>query len=339
MIDIRSDTVTMPTDEMRKAMATAELGDDVYGDDPTINRLQKMAADITGKEAALFVPTGTMANQLAIMSHTKRGDDVICLRKSHIYEHECGAASILSGVTLNLVDSQDGILHGYHLHNQVRPDDVHCPPTTLVCTENALALGQAVSLKDMKDLFSVAKSYGLNVHMDGARLFNAAIALGTTSKEIVQYTDSVMFCLSKGLCAPVGSMLCGTKDFISKAIRGRKILGGGMRQAGVLAAAGIVALEKMIYRLQEDHDHAALLAKRIAEIPGVKVVNNGIQINMVFFTLDRTNDVIRMLPEKMREKSIQINPISDGSFRFVTHYGIHSTDIEYIASTLKSILS
>lgn len=339
ILDIRSDTVTLPTEEMRQAMAAAALGDDVYGEDPTVNRLQELAASLVGKEAALFVPSGTMGNQLAIMSHTRRGDDVLCLRKSHVYEHECGAASVLSGVTLNIADSVDGILHGDHIRRQVRPDDIHCPPTTLVCTENALALGQAVPLADARELYATAKEYGMAVHMDGARLFNAAAALGVSAMDIAQCADSVMFCLSKGLCAPVGSMLCGSKDFIGRALRWRKLLGGGMRQAGVLAAAGMIALEKMTARLREDHENAALLAKRLGEIPGVTLCQTGVQINMVFFTLQRPDAVLRALPGQMLEKSIRINPMSDGMFRFVTHWGIKAEDIAYIADTLGSLLA
>lgn len=338
MIDIRSDTVTQPTDEMRQAMAQAQVGDDVYGDDPTINRLQEIAAKMVGMEAALFVPTGTMGNQLAIMAHTRRGDDVLCLRRSHIFEHECGAAAVLSGVTLNLVDSGDGILHGHHVRQQRNPDDIHCPPTTLVCTENALATGQAVPLADARELYQTAKSLGLMVHMDGARLMNAAVALQASPADIAQYADSVMFCLSKGLAAPVGSMLCGTKEMIGRALRGRKLLGGGMRQAGILAAAGIVALEKMTGRLQEDHRHAALLAKRLASLPGITVQSQGIPINMVFWTLERPPEEILALPGKLLQKGIRISPAAGGVFRFVTHHGISEADILHIGDSLAEAL-
>lgn len=338
MIDIRSDTVTLPTAAMRNAMSIADVGDDVYGDDPTINHLQTLAAQIVGKEAALFVPTGTMGNQLAIMSHTKRGDDVICLRKSHVYEHECGASSILSGVMLNPVDSADGILHAEHIASHMRPDDIHCPPTTLVCTENALATGQAVPLDDAKELYDAAKQYGLNVHMDGARLFNAAAALEVNAKDIAQYADSVMFCLSKGLCSPVGSMLCGSKAFIARALRGRKILGGGMRQAGILAAAGIVSLREMIDRLQEDHQTAALLRDQLSAIHGVTVIQQGIPINMAFFKIDRDCSLLQTLPQKMKEHDIIMSPMDCGVFRFVTHYGISGDDIIHIVHTLKDLI-
>lgn len=338
MIDIRSDTVTLPTEKMRKAMSSAEVGDDVYGDDPSINRLQELAAQITGKEAALFVPSGTMGNQLAIMAHTKRGDDVVCLRKSHVYEHECGGASILSGVTLNLADSDDNILHGDHLRRQIRPDDIHCPPTTLVCTENALAVGQAVPLCDAKELYETAAAYGLSVHMDGARLFNAAAALGTTAEAIARYADSVMFCLSKGLCAPVGSMLCGTKPFILRALRWRKLLGGGMRQAGVLAAAGIVALEQMTDRLGEDHENAALLCESIAQIPGVTLIRQGIPINMVFFRLNKAQAVLDALPQRMLENGVCISPATDGVFRFVTHHGVTAAHVRQVAKAMVASL-
>lgn len=242
------------------------------------------------------------------------------------------------GVTLNVVDSEDGILHGHHIIGQIRPDDIHCPPTTLVCTENALATGQAVALEACRELYEAARKYGLNVHMDGARLFNAATALGVLPAEIAQYTDSVMFCLSKGLCAPIGSMLCGTKDFIARSLRGRKILGGGMRQVGCLAAAGIIALEKMTDRLWEDHNNAQLLAKRLGENPLIKVIQKGVQINMVFFKLDCSQETLLTLPEKMLEKDILMNPASDGKFRIVTHHGITAADVDYIADALSSIV-
>ncbi len=340
IIDIRSDTVTKPTEEMRLAMANAEVGDDVYGDDPTINRLQELAAEMVGKEAALFVPSGTMGNQLAIMTHTARGDDVVCLKESHVYQHECGAAALLSGVTLNLVDSSDGILRGDDLVRQMHDgEDIHCPPTTLVCTENALSTGRAVPLEETKGLFNAAKAAGLNVHMDGARIFNAATALGVSAKDIAQYTDSLMFCLSKGLCSPVGSLLCGTKEFIHKALRRRKILGGGMRQAGILAAAGILSLEKMTNRLSEDHDNAALLRTGLAKIPKVRLLDDGIQINMVFFELDMDPEFIETLPKKMLEKGFLINPVSGGQFRFVTHHDISAEDTRQLIKTFSDLVS
>lgn len=328
-IDLRSDTVTRPTEAMRAAMAAADVGDDVYGDDPTVNKLQELAAGMAGKEAALFVPTGTMANQLAVMAHTRRGDDVICLRRSHLYEHECGGAAMLSGATLNLVDSEDGILRGHHVLEQIHDNgDIHLPPTTLVATENALATGQVVPLADAKELYDTAKSKNLKVHMDGARLFNAATALGVSAADIAAYTDSVMFCLSKGLAAPIGSVLCGPKDFIERALRWRKLLGGGMRQAGVLAAPGILALTEMTKRLGEDHENAAYLSSRLNAAPNIALNAPGIRINMVFFRLDADRALIESLPARMKEKGVLINSEDQGEFRFVTHCDLSRADID-----------
>lgn len=337
VIDLRSDTVTKPTPEMRAAMAAAEVGDDVYGDDPTINRLQELAAEKLGKEAALFVPSGTMANQLAIMSHTRRGDDVICLRHSHVYQHEAGAAPLISGVTLNLVDSDDFMLHPGHITSHMRdPDDIHMPPTTLVCVENALAVGQAVPLELCQKTYEAAKQNGLTVHMDGARIFNAATALDVTAADIAQYTDSVMFCLSKGLCAPVGSMLAGTREFIDRATRNRKILGGALRQAGILAAAGIIGIQEMTKRLDEDHKNAALLADRLDGIDHVETIRHGIPINMVFFKIHMPKAFLDALPARMMAHGIDINPIELGEFRFVTHNDVAEEDVTYAAQCLAS---
>ncbi len=337
-IDLRSDTVTRPTPEMRAAMAQAPVGDDVYGDDPTVNRLQELAAHMLGKEAALFVPSGTMANQVAVMTHTRRGDDVICLRRCHINQHEVGAAGVLSGVTLNLVDTPDGILRGRDVAEYRRDDDIHCPPTTLVCTENALAIGKAVPLDDARELYIACRDAGLPVHMDGARIFNAAAALGVSAAEIAVCADSVMFCLSKGLCSPVGSLLCGTRDFIDRAARGRKMLGGGMRQAGILAAAGILSLEVMTKRLHEDHALAAYLADRFTALPGVTVVGGGIPINMVFFTVDAPVSRQKQLPDWMLEHGVLINPAELGEFRFVTHNDVTRADVDTVIDLLSDWL-
>lgn len=338
IIDIRSDTVTQPTQEMRRAMAEAPVGDDVYGDDPTVNRLEALAAQRVGKEAAMFVPSGTMGNQLAIMTHTRRGDDVICGRNSHVFVHEVGAAAVLSGVTLDPVDSRDDIIYPGLVERAVREDDIHCPPTTLLCVENALATGRAVPLDVARKVYATAKGRGLQVHMDGARLFNAAAALGCSAADIAACTDSVMFCLSKGLCAPVGSILAGTEEFIRRARKNRKILGGGMRQCGILAAAGIVALEKMTGRLAEDHENAAWLRERLAKIPGVQVKSDGIQINMVFFTLDYPDELVASLPGRFLERGVKINGVSGGEMRFVTNHDVTREDLAYAADCLEEFL-
>ena len=338
IIDIRSDTVTQPTPEMRQAMAKAPVGDDVYGDDPTVNRLEALAAELSGKEAALFLPSGTMGNQVSIMTHTRRGDDVVCGKNSHIFVHEVGAAALLSGVTLNTVESEDDIIHPHLLEKAIRETDIHTPPTTLLCIENALATGRVVPLETMEKVYATAKSHGLAVHMDGARLFNAAIALDVPATQITRYTDTVMFCLSKGLCAPVGSILAGSREFIGRARKNRKIMGGGMRQCGILAAAGIIALTDMTGKLATDHDNAAWLRERLAKIPGVHVKGDGIQINMVFFTIDCPREVADSLPEKFLAKGIKINGISAGEFRFVTNHDVTREDLVYVADCLEEFL-
>jgi len=334
-IDVRSDTVTQPTAEMREAMANADVGDDVYGDAPTINRLQELAARTLGKEAALFVPSGTMGNQICIMANTRRGDDVICLRRAHLYEHEGGAAALLSGVTFNVVDSGDGILRAEHVRSRVHEDDIHCPPTTLVCHENPLATGQAVPLDICRETYLAAKELGLTVHMDGARIFNAASALGVSAADIADCADTVMFCVSKGLCAPVGSLIAGSKDFIGRALRCRKLLGGGMRQAGILAAAGIIAIEKMSLRVGEDNANAARFADALEKIPHVSVNRPGIPINMVFFSVDLPRGFSRELPRRMLEHGILMNGPSDGVFRIVAHNGVTAEDMEFTARRLE----
>ena len=338
IIDIRSDTVTQPTPEMRQAMLEAQVGDDVYGDDPTMNRLEELAAQRVGKEAALFVPSGTMGNQLAVMTHTRRGDAVICGRNSHVYVHEVGASAVLAGVTLDPVDSRDDIIYPGLVERAIREEDIHCPTTTLLCVENALATGRAVPLDVAEKVYATAKAHGLMVHMDGARLFNAAAALGCSAAEIAACTDSVMFCLSKGLCAPVGSILAGSWEFIQRARKNRKLLGGGMRQCGFLAAAGIVALEKMTGRLAEDHENAAWLRERLSRIPGVHVNTDGIQINMVFFTLDYPDALVASLPEHFLEKGIKINGVSAGEMRFVTNHDVTREDLAYAADCLEEFL-
>ncbi|MCL2236089.1 MAG: threonine aldolase family protein, partial [Defluviitaleaceae bacterium] len=238
IIDLRSDTVTKPTEEMRHAMANAVVGDDVYGDDETVMELERLAAEICGKEAALFTPSGTMANQIAIMTFTKRGDEIILGRKSHIAAYEAGAAAVLSGVNYSIVDNADEIITPADIAERVRGKDVHFPDTGLLCLENALSSGRVMGVDQMKSAHQEAKKHGLPVYLDAARLFNAAVSLGVEPKEIAQYCDALMFCVSKGLCAPVGSLLVGSGEFIERARRYRKMLGGGMRQAGVLASAG-----------------------------------------------------------------------------------------------------
>lgn len=332
-IDLRSDTVTHPTQEMRKAMFEAEVGDDVLRDDPTVNELERIAAEILGKEASLFVPSGTMGNQLALMTSTRRGDEVIVSDNCHIFHHEVGGAAVLSGANLRMLSFPDGIYDVKQIEAAIRPVEIHEPPTTLICMENALANGRVVPLETMKEIYELAHSRGILVHTDGARIFNAAVALGVDVKELTQYTDSISCCLSKGLCAPVGSVLAGTKEFVERARKYRKMLGGGMRQVGILAAAGILAITEMPKRLSEDHENARYLAGKLNEIPGVHVDPESVQINMVFCDFDWEN--LSDLQDWMRERNILIGGYEGKEVRMVTHNGVGKEDIDTFIGTLK----
>jgi len=335
LIDLRSDTVTQPTPAMREAMASAEVGDDVYGDDPTVNRLEALAAQMLGKEAALFVVSGTMGNQLSIMAQTKRGDEVIVSDQCHVFIHEVGAAAVLSAVTLRQLPFENGIFDARKIERAIRSGDIHEPPTTLVCVENALANGRVVPLEAMRDVYAVAKKHNLRVHLDGARLFNAAAALKADARDIAQYADSVSCCLSKGLCAPVGTVIGGDAAFIGRARKCRKMIGGGMRQAGILAAAGIVALRDMTKRLGEDHENARYMAGLLQEIDGVALDPASVQINMVFFRADRPRDVLDAAPGRMRAEGVKIGSHEDGEFRFVTSNDVTRADIDFAVAAFR----
>ncbi len=340
MIDLRSDTVTQPTDEMRKAMAEALVGDDVYGDDPTMNRLEELAAKKMGKEAAVFVVSGTMGNQLAVMTHTKRGDEIILGKYSHVVRYECGAAAALSQVSFCQVDNPNGFIYPEDAANGFRGSDIHFPKTALLCLENALAGGRVVPLEIMKAASSAAHERGVPVHLDGARIFNAALSLGIDVKEIAACADSVMFCLSKGLCAPVGSILAGSKAFIDKARRNRKMLGGGMRQSGVLAAPGIIALEKMTLRLGEDHENAKYLARKLQTLEYVECSPEETEINMVFFNVTKPGFDPAAYMHHMMKNNIKVSgEISPGRYRYVTHNNITKQDIDLVIDCLKEIAS
>ncbi|WP_430886492.1 low-specificity L-threonine aldolase [Fusibacter sp. JL216-2] len=338
-IDLRSDTVTIPPMEMKQTMLDAVLGDDVYGDDPTVNALEAYAAEKLGKEAALFVPSGTFGNQLALLTHTRRGDEVILASDAHIMAHEVGAAAVIAGVQLRTFDIE-GVckLPVEKIRGLIREDDIHYPDTGLICLENALGNGSVVSLEDMKAVKSLAEEYNIPLHLDGARLFNAAHALQVDVKELTQLVDSANICLSKGLCAPVGSILVGNKKFIDRARKNRKLMGGGMRQAGVIAAPALYALKEMTDRLTEDHSNAKYMAQKLSEIDSVNVIEDRLAINMVFFTLGQ--DVIKesILVEKMQDKGIKINGTEDGEYRFVTHHGVTREDIDIVVKVLKDLL-
>ena len=334
-IDLRSDTVTWPTQAMRAAMAEAPVGDDVYGDDPTVNELETLAAKLVGKEAALFVPTGTFGNQLALFTWCPRGSEVILGEQCHIIQHEAGAASVIAGVQTRPVDAPKGIIPPEAIEARIRGDDIHYPPTSLICLENAHSSGRVIPLSYMKEISALALAKGLPVHLDGARLFNAAASLGAPAAAIAAHVDSVMFCLSKGLCAPVGSMLAGPKTFIDRARRKRKIMGGGMRQAGILAAAGIIALREMTTRLGEDHENARHMAAKLAGLPGFSVEEDALDINMVFFRLPSGVDG-KALASYMEGEGVRISPPEGGLARFVAHYWIKKEHIDKVISLLAS---
>lgn len=338
-IDLRSDTVTQPTQEMREAMYRAQVGDDVYGDDPTMNELERKAAEMLGKEAALFMASGTMGNAVAVMSHIQRGNEVILSDTAHIVAHEVGGAAVLSQAFIRTLHFKDGLFDAEQIRAAIRDrSNIHYPYTGLICVEEPLATGKVVPLERLQKVYQMAKEEDIPVHMDGARIFNAATALGVDVKEIAACTDSVMFCLSKGLCAPVGSMLVGSKEYIERARRNRKMLGGGMRQCGFLAAAGLIALEVMTKRLQEDHDNAKYIAQRLQKMPGVTLDMNSVEINMVFFKLDAPKEVIDSLPEKMLEAGVKINGIEDGEFRFVTTHDTSREDIDRALDAFEKII-
>ena len=337
-IDLRSDTVTKPTKEMREAFFNAQVGDDVYEDDPTIKQLEELSAEITGKQASLFTPSGTMANQLAIMTHTNKGDEIILGKNSHIAVHEVGAAAILSNVSYALVDNDCNRIFAKDVFGCMRDDDLHNPETGLVCVENALANGTVVDLEVMKEVYDAAKEHNLPVHLDGARIFNAALYLNADVKDLAKYTSSLMFCLSKGLCSPVGSMLCGDASFIKKARKYRKLLGGGMRQAGILAAAGIISLKKMTGRLHIDHDNAKYLAARLASIPYIKVIPENVHINIVFFEITDNRIDTRNLDDYLLKNGIKANSAENNIYRFVTHNDISREDLDVVIDTMAKFL-
>lgn len=332
-VDFRSDTVTHPTSKMFEAMMKAELGDDVYHDDPTTNELESLAAKMLGKQAALFVPSGTMGNQLALMTHTRKGDEAIVSSQSHIFEHEVGAAAVLSSLNLYPLDFPNGIYDVEQIEKAINSPDIHEPPTTLICLENALANGRVVPLEVMRNIKTAAEDRNIPVHLDGARIFNAATALEVNAKEIADCADSISCCLSKGLCAPVGSVLVGDEGFIKCARRYRKMLGGGMRQTGILAAAGIVALTDMTKRLDEDHENAKLLASKLNELPGVTVDLDSVQINMVFATFNW--DDLKGLTSWLKDRGIIIADYTGPEIRFLTHYGITKADVNELVDLLK----
>ena len=338
-IDLRSDTVTQPSPAMRAAMRTAAVGDDVYQDDPTVLALEERAAALLGKEAALFVVSGTMANLVAVLSHCRRGDEVIVGDEAHILHYEVGGASAIGGVLLRTVaNDRRGNLAADAVADAIRPLDIHFPPTRLLCLENThnRCGGTALAPAELAPVVEVARAHGLLIHLDGARIFNAAVALGRPAAELAREADSVMFCLSKGLAAPVGSLLCGSRDFIERARRNRKMVGGGMRQVGVLAAAGLVALDTMVERLAEDHTHARYLAEQLVMLPGVQIDPAAVDTNIVVFDLrDTTTD--EFLPA-LAEAGVLATAFGPRRVRLVLHYGIERADIDEALVRLRRAL-
>ena len=337
-IDLRSDTVTLPTPEMRKAMYEAELGDDVFDEDPTINRLQEMAAEVTGKEAALLVTSGTQSNLVSILSYCSRGTEVIMGDEAHIFHHEAGGAATVAGVQLRLVPNRErGVIDPEDVRAAIRRPNIHHPPTSLICLENSQNRcgGGVLTPGEMSAVATVAHERNIPVHVDGARIFNAAVHLGIPVKDLVQNVDDVCFCLSKGLSCPVGSVVCGSREFIEGANRYRKMLGGGMRQAGIIAAAGIVALNSMIERLAEDHENAKILARGLAEIPGIDIEPENVQTNLVYYSIG--GDVPAFLAA-LKERGVLVSgPEAPGSIRMVTHYGINREDIQEVLSAISQV--
>ena len=342
-IDLRSDTVTLPTPAMRRAIAEAPLGDDVYGEDPTINRLEALAAERVGKEAALLVVSGTMGNLCGILAHCGRGEEAIVGDELHIYHYEAGGPSTLGGVVFHIAPTlASGELPLEALANSIRDtEDPHEAITRLICLENThnRCGGVVLSLEYMRSVHAFAQQRGLCVHLDGARVFNAAVALGVDVHEITRQVDTVQFCLSKGLAAPVGSILAGDSAFIARARRIRKLVGGGMRQAGIIAAAGIVALDEMIDRLAEDHDNARMLAEGLASFPQIAIDLATVQSDIVIFKLREGHGTPEALAQALGERGVLVGGIGRGYLRAVTHYGIDASDIEEALEITRATLA
>jgi len=340
LVDLRSDTVTKPTPAMREAMANAEVGDDVFGEDPTVNALQEKVAKILGKEASIFVPSGTMANQLAIKSHTQPGDEVIIEATAHPYNFEGGASAALSGIQFYCLNGVRGILDASQVEEAIRPDDHHFPVTRLICLENThnRAGGSIYPIDRIAEISRLAKSKGLLLHLDGARLWNASVATVIKPLEYGKWADSVSVCLSKGLGAPIGSLVAGTKTFIDRVHRFRKMFGGGMRQVGIIAAAGIYALDHHIERLKEDHQNAKRLALGLKAIKGISIDPEDVETNILIFDVSRAGMTPVQIKDEMKKEGVLIHAVGKTQIRLVTHLGVSKGDIEVALKAFKKVL-
>lgn len=339
MIDLRSDTVTKPTKTMRRAMYEAKVGDDVYQEDPTILELEELAASIVGKEDALFVPSGTQGNQIAVLTHCRQGEEIILEAESHIFYYEGAAISAFAGVQPRTIAGDRGAMDPKDVQAAIRDEDVHFPETGLICIENThnRAGGAVIPLNNMQDIYHIAQKNGVPVHLDGARLFNASIASGTDVKDFANQTDSIQFCLSKGLGAPIGSMIAGTSNFINQARKWRKRLGGGMRQAGMIAAPGLVALQTMIERLEEDHENAKVLANGLAQINGLSI-ENIVETNIVIVNTKAARLTAEEFLQLLKEYGILAVSFGPFSVRFTTHYNVDLNDINTVTEKIHNIL-
>ncbi|MBN2538703.1 MAG: low-specificity L-threonine aldolase [Deltaproteobacteria bacterium] len=338
VIDLRSDTVTVPTQAMREAIYHADFGDDVYGEDPTTNRLEEMAAEMTGKEAAILVSSGTMGNLISLLVHCGRGDEIIIGDQAHIFYYEVGGMSALGGIIPHTVTNQrDGTMRLEDIETAIRGDNIHYPRTRLICLENThnRCNGIPITMEYTDSVKELAGRYGLGVHLDGARIFNAAAALGVPITDLTRGADSVSFCLSKGLSAPVGSIICSSREFIAEARRVRKALGGGMRQTGIIAAAGIVALEEMKERLTDDHIHARRLAVGMTGISGLTVDLETVRTNIVFFHLEDTGLTEDDFMARLEERGVKLLHLGSFQFRMVTHHGITTQDVDLALDILR----
>jgi len=341
IIDLRSDTITRPTPAMRRAMADAEVGDDVFGEDPTVNRLEEMAAQRLGKEAGLFVVSGTMANLVCLLTHCGRGHEVLLGDRSHTFYYEQGGSAALGGVhPRTLPNEPDGTLDLGRIEAAIRPDNIHFPRTRLVVLENThnRCSGSPLTPEYMRAVGEIARQHDLKLHVDGARIFNAAVALGVDASDLVSEADSVTFCLSKGLAAPVGSVVCGSRDFIREARRARKVVGGGMRQAGVIAAAGIVALTEMVGRLAEDHDNAHRLAEGLVDAGGLSVDPGSVRTNIVYMDITRDGLLSAHLAEQLAGEGVLLLPTGPRQLRAVTNYHIARDDVDHASDVIRTVL-